>query len=320
MFRLRLNLGRLAIICTAHGALAIGCGSGSNSADDEGTGGIAGSGDGTATGGQAASGGSSAGGNPGAGGDSGSGNPGAGGTTQEPATYPPVTCDPVPAACPTNVFDGDVTIDNLSPGTDFEGVTEITGSLDIDASAGLEGLDCLVTVRGDLSVSLQSGGSFENALPRLAFVGESVDLRVGNFADPVLFDCALPSLASIGTLLLFSGNLDADGPLAGELNLSKLETFSSIRIDGTELERIVLPDDLSMSVSQLQVNNNRSLVELLGFDNMNLLGDPDPISYSLWIVNNRLLSSCRANEFGELFEEAGYATDSIHVRDNASCP
>ena len=232
---------------------------------------------------------------------------------------PPVTCNAVPVACPANVFEGNVYIDAEDPGTNYQGVTEINGDLSISSPIGLEGLDCLEVVHGYLDIRAASGESLAGILPRLTALGGGLEYDVSALADPVPVDCALQSLQSLGTEILFADNVDIYGPIAGELNLSALVDFLHIRLSGTALGRIVLPSSLAITFGQLKIEDNPSLVEVTGFENMTLTPSIAG-SYNLRIVDNPALSGCRVDELYQSFLSAGFPEDTLTVEGNAACP
>src|SRR5690606_12800949 len=106
---------------------------------------------GSSTGGAGGSPNSSSGGDT-AGESGGSGTDGSGGS--EGDSYPEPVCDPVPPACPEKILDGDLRVRNLEDFQEIEGVTSITGELDIGSVEMLSALDCLEEIGDELIIDV----------------------------------------------------------------------------------------------------------------------------------------------------------------------
>src|SRR5690606_14786054 len=123
-------------------------------------------------------------------------------------------CDPVPPACPEKIFDGDLTIQDLEGLQGMEGVTMITGDLDVYGDEPLSILDCLEEVGGELFIQVDV--SLFGALPRLRVVGDQLTLRsAGGISikdDFTSVDCALQSLVEV----YGQGSIDTSRGLIGE--------------------------------------------------------------------------------------------------------
>jgi hypothetical protein len=263
--------------------------------------------------GASSSGGGLAGGSGGAAASGGSEPNGIGGS--EVDYYPVPVCDPVPPACPEKVIDGSRTLLSLEELEEMRGVTTITGDLVLRTVEDLSILDCLEDVGERLEIDVD--GSLEGGLPRLNVVGYQVKLSSTFFndvdEDEVSVDCAFQSLVEVNG----QGSIDTYSGLTGELDLSRLTRVGAIRIKSSNLSRVKLPNGLRWGL-QLAFENNEELRELTGFEQMEVVGGEDHTvdTYILRILENPLLSGCRAQEIETLFRDAQYPDSSIIVEGN----
>jgi hypothetical protein len=251
----------------------------------------------------------------GVGGSSATGGVGGGGVVSPtlhecpPASAPPETC-------PVRLMQGSFSTSTGSL-AELEGVTELTGALEIDTLDGLDALGCLGRV-DEVTIELDSDdvGTLWG-LRNLVFVGGSVDLIAGGAT--VHIDCGLRSLESLGSEWLTGGAVDFSGRVKGILDLSRLREVTHIRISGSELESIVLPNNVTLTMGQLGLQNNSLLAAVSGFQNVTIQPSGIQVSgaYSVNIVNNARLSTCRANELAGLWLNAGFSSASITISGNA---
>jgi hypothetical protein len=139
--------------------------------------------------------------------------------------------------------------------------------------------------------------------------------------DEVQVDCGLRRLESLGSAYLTGGAVDvSSGPLAGELDLSRITEVTHIRIQGSDLTRVTLPSNVTLQMGQLFCVGNSALEDVSGFDNVTVTPSNIQVSGadSVRITNNALLSTCRAIELRDVFVAAGYSTTSMQISGNAA--
>src|SRR5262245_19746940 len=67
-------------------------------------------------------------------------------------------CPALPPRCPSKVLSGDVFVSASNPASNYAGVTEIKGGLDLRNAQGIAALDCLEVVGGDVNVDVDARG------------------------------------------------------------------------------------------------------------------------------------------------------------------
>jgi len=247
----------------------------------------------------------------------GSGSFGGGGVASggSAATGGSANCPPRPARRPSKVLHSSATlvVSDILPPTQFTGVTDIDGELDVADALGLAAFDCLETVSGTLRLTdgTYDSAKFGAAFPNLVFA-KSIDVDANFGAQAV--ECLLPSLAK-------THSFSISGDVTGTLNLAGLGEFSQIEVYSTDLRRVVLPSNGTFAVSQLGFRANYSLSDVAGFQNVTLTGAPGLTSpyYSLQFQSNPGVSGCRILELAQLFRAAGYVEGSIAVG-TPTCP
>jgi hypothetical protein len=103
------------------------------------------------------------------------------------------------------------------------------------------------------------------------------------------------------------------------LDLSRVKEITHVRLHDTRLTRIVLPSNEALTLGQLRVDNNPELGEIAGFENITLTRFGITVSgaYSVRIVDNPLLSTCRAYQLRDLFLAAGFDASTMTISGNA---
>ena len=256
-------------------------------------------------------------------GGAGAGGTGVGTGATDGGGAPPVqlhTCPVTPEpSCPAKSVPG-ADITDAAAITALQGVTQIDGDLTIRKVSGLDALSCLETISGDLRIDVFSDDTLATlwGLRNLQTVGQTIEIS----PDAELHvDCGFSRLSSIGADYFTGGAFDVDGDVAGELDLSKLETNKHFRINGSNLSKVTLPSNTSIVQGQLSFQSNSKLAEVVGFGGITFT--PDNISvggaYSVMITNNPLLSECRARELGQLYIDAGDAPDTVTIMGNLAC-
>jgi hypothetical protein len=244
----------------------------------------------------------------------GGGTGGAGGAIALLHQCPEATAPP--EVCAQNRLEGSFSTRTGSL-SELEDVTEVTGQLEITTLDGLDALRCLSRVGNDLTIT--PGASEVGTLwglRNLVFVGGNLGLTTGGAG--VYVDCGLRNLESVGTALSTGGAIDFTSGGRGLLDLTKLLVVTHIRISGSALDRIVLPDDVTLTMGQVGLENNAQLTDVSGFQNVTIRRSPTQVSdaYSLRIVDNPMLSACRANELAQLWVDAGFSSTSIEISGN----
>jgi hypothetical protein len=168
----------------------------------------------------------------------------------------------------------------------------------------IELLDCLETVGGSLTIDARREGSAVLA-PNLRSVGGSLEVHPSP-QERLDVTCSFGSLESIGS------RLHIDGAAAGVLDFSRVTSFTYVGIYHSDITRVILPDEGAFRISQFIVSGNAELVEVGGFQNVDLSG-----TLSLWVEDNPLLSTCWANDFATRIAATG-AVAAPTIRDNAA--
>ncbi len=298
----RLRAGR-ALVLGALTTAFVGCGSDDTEKPAGGLSSTSGSGGG-GTGGQGI--------NVGSGGKAGSG--GSGGST-----IMLHTCPATPESCPEKVFTGDFDPALGNTLSELDGVTEVTGNLTISGDYVLDSLECLQLVQGNVAISSANDDKSMYGLRSLKEVGGKVSL--GSVFDRMYLDCALSNLTTVGVNLGGDGNIEIDGVRGDDLDLSKLTDFDGIHLTGTHFERLVLPSTGTFGTISLSIAEDDTITTIAGFDGVTLGAPASQFGNALELVDNPLLSTCRANELRDQFVAAGYPTTAIEISGNASdCP
>lgn len=262
----------------------------------------------------------------GSGGSAGSaGKQAAGGNgNQSMAGAPTITLHTCPGTpeppCPEMVLPGDVDVRSEAELAALQGVTAVEGKLDISAPAGFDALSCLRTVGDNLDVDVfgAEGDVSLWGLRNLQSVGGSVD--VSSSFDRIYADCGLSQLVSLGEKYVTGGAVDTYGGLAGELDLSHLKLVRHIRLRESSLTRLVLPSNQTMTMGQLLLEDQPYLSEVAGFSGVTIQS-ASLVSgaYSVRIVDNPRLSTCRANELAQLFVAGGSPESTVTISGNEPC-
>jgi hypothetical protein len=261
----------------------------------------------------------------GAGGTAGSGtggalagapNGGSGGPAVQLHTCP-ATPDP---PCPAKSLEGLVVADNEAEWAQLQGVTHIGGDFKVMSPLGLDSLSCLETVDGslDLDFFAEEAEASLWGLRNLKTVGETIDIQPD---EKLHVDCGLWRLNSVGADYFTGGAIDVQGPLVGELNLSQLKVIKHIRIKGSALIRVTLPSSAKLTMGQLAFESNSALSQVLGFTGITFKTDGIVVggAYTVRIVDNPLLSDCRARELAKVYQDAGASADAITIMGNLAC-
>jgi hypothetical protein len=282
---------------------------GSLSLGSSGSGGIAGGGAGGSTAGGA--GGATAG--------------GAGGGNVDLPKAPDIELHACPAEpeppCPALVLPGDVTISNDEDLAGLQGVTAVEGGLNLSGiGVSPTSLSCLETVGDDLEIRLFAADMDVSlwGLRNLRSVAGSIELSAG--LDRLYIDCAFRHLESVGERYATGGAIDTSGDVSGELDVSNLKRARHIRLRGGQLTRVVLPSDRTLNMGQLQIEDHDYLTEVAGFAGVTIQS-ASLVSgaYSVRIVDNPQLSTCRANELAQLFIAGGSPQETVTIEGNAPC-
>lgn len=221
-----------------------------------------------------------------------------------------VTCSPV-VRCPTKVVDDDVFVGTYDLATDYVGVTEITGDLDLYSLVDVSSFDCLEIVGGQMEIRWNDD-SLLGSFPNLRRVGQSIFFN----SDGKIDSCAFRSLEDLGT-----GDFDMMGEVYGELNLGSLHQFFRIAVHGTHIRQLTLPSNGTFTAGQLRIQSNYELTNIYGFENVHLTGSVSKGGdYSLYISGNPRLAPCRAHDIAQVFIDAGYALNMITVESSGTCP
>jgi len=229
----------------------------------------------------------------------------------------PATPDP---PCPAKTLAGTVIADNEAEWAALAGVTHVGGDLMLMSPLGLDSLSCLETVDGSLELDFFAEEDEASlwGLRHLKSVGETIDIK----PDASLYvDCGFSRLASLGADYFTGGAVDVQGPLVGELNLSQLKVNKHIRIKGSGLTKVTLPSSTMLTMGQLAFESNAQLSQVLGFTGITFKSDGIVVggTYAVRIVDNPLLSECRARELAKVYQDAGASADSITIMGNQAC-
>lgn len=229
----------------------------------------------------------------------------------------PATPDP---PCPAKSLEGTVVADNEAEWGALAGVTHVGGDLMLRSPLGLDSLSCLESIDGSLELDFFAEEAEASlwGLRNLKTVGETIDI---NPDERLYVDCGLSRLASIGADYFTGGAIDVQGPLAGELDLSRLKVNKHIRIKGSALTKVTLPSSAMLTMGQLAFESNAQLSQVLGFSGITFKSDGIVVSgaYTVHITDNPLLSDCRARELAKVYQDAGASADSITVMGNLAC-
>jgi hypothetical protein len=222
--------------------------------------------------------------------------------------------------CPALVLPGDVSVSNDEDLAGLQGVTAIEGDLDL-RSIGVspDALGCLETVGDNVDISFFATDTDLSlwGLRNLRSVAGSIDIRTG--FDRVYVDCAFRRLESLGERYATGGAIDTSGELSGELDVSSLSVVRHIRLEGGQLTRLVLPSNRTLNMGQLQIESHPFLSEIAGFTGVTIQAASTGSTYSVRIVDNPQLSSCRANELAQLFLAGGSPQESMTIEGNLPC-
>jgi hypothetical protein len=224
--------------------------------------------------------------------------------------------------CTPNIFDGIYQSGGTTPLSALEGVTEITGDVYLYQAAGFDVLHCLERVGGSLHVT--GGGFYDGTLwglRNLRYVGEQVRLEAG--LNEIHVDCGLSRLETVGDPEATLAGSVVIRDLRGELDLSRLARIMNIQVIGTFLERVILPNEVTLGMMAFEFSNNALLTEIAGFENVTIqLASGGPLGLeSVTIVDNPLLPSCRAEQLSDLFVQAGWDPADVMVSGNSpDCP
>lgn len=264
-------------------------------------------------------------GSAGSGGQAGSGGSGpiiGGGAGGSDGGFLPRVCtaeaDP---PCPAKVQKDNVIVGTVGAAAQFEGVTEIQGSLTIAAIQDLSAFSCLERVSSDVELDFNDEGTMSlYGLRNLKSVGGNLDIYATSKALELRADCALSHLESVGSKNLLGGYVAASAALTGVLDLSRLGVVTHIRLSGTRLTRVALPSNVALTMGQLWFEGNSALSDILGFENVTLHPRNGVTgTYSLRITKNPQLPNCRAEQFQQMFVAAGFDPALMAVSDNALC-
>jgi hypothetical protein len=229
----------------------------------------------------------------------------------------PATPDP---ACPAKSLTGTVIADNEAEWAALAGVTHVAGDLKLMSPLGLDSLSCLETIDGslDLDFFAEEAEASLWGLRNLKTVGATIDIRPD---ENLYVDCGFSRLTSSGADYFTGGAIDVQGPLVGELDLSRLKVIKHIRIKGSALTKVTLPSSTMLTMGQLAFESNAQLSQVLGFTGITFKSDGIVVggTYTVRIVDNPLLSECRARELAKVYQDAGAAADSITVMGNQAC-
>jgi hypothetical protein len=225
----------------------------------------------------------------------------------------PAAPDP---SCPTKVFTGDYFSGSNTP-DQLQGVTEVTGQMNLDTPEDLAPLSCLETVDDDLSIDLFTSDVPVSLWPlrNLKKTGGGVDISSG-FAE-LWVDCGFSQLQSLGEKYATGGAVDASD-VHGLLDLSKVQKVTHIRIKSSQLTQVTLPSGVALAMGQLWFDTNPLLTTVDGFANVTLTqtGITGGGIQSVRIVDNPGFSTCRANALKALFVAAGFSADAMLISGN----
>jgi hypothetical protein len=206
----------------------------------------------------------------------------------------------------------------------LQGVTEVTGGLEIGTVEELAQLDCLETVGDDLEIDFfgedAPGPVTLWPLRNLRTTGGGVDIATSS--NEVWADCGLRNLQSLGEQYLTGGAVDVSG-LRGELDLSSVQKVTHIRIKGSHLTKVTLPSNVALTMGQLFFTSNDELTTVDGFQGVALTQSSIQVTgaLSVNITDNPTFSNCRANELKAIFVAAGFSEANMDVSGNlADCP
>jgi len=327
---MRSSLGTFGVVGFAGvlGALASACGGDAPASrvgveqGGGGNGGMAGSlflGGGAGSGGTAGAGGSQSGG---ASGGSVGGAPGGAGSGNLPRP-PDIALHTCPAVadppCPALALAGDVMARTDAELQALQGVTSIEGQLTLRIAGQVDALSCLETVGDNLDIDVFGADTDVSlwGLRNLKTVGGGVELSAG--LERVYPDCGLSRLESLGMQYLTGGAVDTTGDVSGELDLSRLTLVRHIRIRGSLLTRLILPSGVTLNMGQFLLEDDPYLTEVAGFEGVTIDSASVGSTYSVRIVDNPSLSTCRANAIAKLFTDGGSPVESVTIMNNAPC-
>ncbi|MDB4987973.1 MAG: hypothetical protein JWN04_3151 [Myxococcaceae bacterium] len=220
-----------------------------------------------------------------------------------------------PAPCASKVLDGDVRVASAADLAQLEGVTEITGFLTVGGVSDLSALACLETVGDVFDLDLSDTAS---VAPLRNLKSVDGDLTINAGSASVSVDCGFQALTSLGATSFTGGAFELQGALAGKLSLSSLKTVRHIRISGSALTDIALPNHESLVMGQLFFDGNRALANITGFEGVTIQQSNihlDGVT-TVSITDNPMLSECRAEELRDLFVAAGYSQADMKLSGN----
>lgn len=251
---------------------------------------------------------------------------GAGGmVTSAPPTVTLHACAMPEQPCATKVHTGDVVVQSKEQAMALMGVTSIVGNLTVSPASNVEvsativdAFNCLETVGGDVSIDFSSAQGDVSLWGLRNLKTIDGNLKISNVLDRTYTDCGLAYLQRVGLLVAGTGSIEVDG-LAGALDLSQLSELNALHVMNTELASIKLPVSGMFYMSELEIENNRFLAEVAGFDAVTVDTDPAPLGDVVRIVNNPRLSDCRAEKIGQLFIAGGADLADIALFGNLAC-
>jgi hypothetical protein len=219
------------------------------------------------------------------------------------------------------VLPGDVIISSDEDLAGLQGVTAVEGGLRLSGiGVSPDSLSCLETVGDGLEMRVFAADTDVSlwGLRNLRSVAGSIDLSAG--LDRLYIDCAFRRLESIGERYATGGAIDTSGDVSGELDVSNLTLARHIRLRGGQLTRVVLPSNRTLNMGQLQIEDHPYLTEVAGFAGVTIQS-ASLVSgaYSVRIVDNPQLSTCRANELAQLFIAGGSPQETVTIEGNAPC-
>lgn len=243
------------------------------------------------------------------------GSPASGGASNITLHTCPAAPDP---SCPTKVFTGDYISGHPEQ---LQGVTEITGRMDLYSPDDLAPLSCLETVGDDLTMDIVGLEMDVSLWPlrNLKKVGGSV--RIDGTFIHLWVDCGFSQIQSLGEKYTTGGAVDAGG-VYGHLDLSRIQKVTHIRVSSSNLTQVTLPSSASLTMGQLWFDTNPLLTTVDGFSNVTLTQSNIMIagSQSVRIVKNPGFSTCRADALKALFVAAGFDAASMEISGNlADC-
>jgi hypothetical protein len=225
-------------------------------------------------------------------------------------------CDLVEAEAPCvpHPLEGSIAVRTQNELSALEGVTSIEGSLGVGGDVDFDHLHCLETITGSLEIiaSFQHDTSLWG-LRHLKSVGS---VMLATPEGRLYADCAFTQLRGK------AASIEANGSVAGELDVSGLEQIGRLELSDTQVTTLSLVAGGSLSLGEIVLRNNALLYQLLMFDGASVVPlalPQEPNAGRLAITDNPYLPDCNPHRLAQAFLDAGFEPQGIVIENNYPC-